>query len=64
MGKALIHQISAATGLPENLIQDELASLITAAGLQPDCVTLEDLRKILAAYAQNVLVAAKEDLAS
>lgn len=63
MGKALIQQITESTGLPENLIQDELQTLIAAAGVQADSVTLDDLRRILAEYMQEVLVAAKEDLA-
>lgn len=63
MGKALIQQITESTGLPENLIQDELQTLMAAAGVQADNVTLDDLRKILAEYMQEVLVAAKEDLA-
>lgn len=63
MGKTLIQQITNSTGLPEDLIQDELNTLITAAGVQPENVTLEDLRKILAEYVQDVLVQAKEDLA-
>jgi hypothetical protein len=64
MGKNLIEQISESTGLPENLVQDELVTLVSAAGLNPESVTVEDLRKILAEYLQDVLVAAKEDLAS
>lgn len=63
MGKTLITEISQGTGLPAELIQDELHTLITAAGVQPENVTLEDLRKILAEYLQDVLVEAKEDLA-
>lgn len=64
MGKTLIEQISVSTGLPENLIQDELVTLLASAGVNPDLATLEDLRKVLADYLQDVLVAAKEDLAS
>ena len=61
MGKTLIQQITESTGLPENLIQGELQTLIAAAGVQSDNVTLDDLRKILAEYMQEVLIAAKED---
>ena len=63
MGKKLIQEITQSTGLPENLIQDELTTLLTSAGIQPDNATLDDLRRILAEYMQEVLVAAKEDLA-
>lgn len=64
MGKTLITQIAESTGLPENLIQDELVSLLATAGVSAESATIEDLRKVLAEYLQDVLVAAKEDLAS
>lgn len=63
MGKTLLKEITENTGLPEQLIQDELQTLIASAGIHSDSVTLDDLRRILAEYMQEVLVAAKEDLA-
>ena len=59
MGENLLGTISEATGLPQDMIYDELARLITCAGLQKDYVTLDDLRQILAEYVQDVLLAAK-----
>ena len=48
MGDKLLNQISEATGLPENLVNDELSRLVSEAGKEPSEATLEDLRDILA----------------
>ncbi len=61
MGEKLLGEITAATGLPEDLVTDELTRLIEAAGLNPQNTTLEDLRRILAEYVQDVLLAAKDN---
>ena len=60
----IIGTVTAATGLPNELVQDELKMLITAAGLKEDEITLDDLREILAAYLQDVLSKAKEEFAT
>ena len=62
MGEKLVSQISEATGLPG--VEDELNRLVASAGLKPGDVTLEDLRKILAEYLQDVLLEVKDDLIS
>lgn len=62
MGDDLFGKVTTATGLPPDLIADELARLIERAGVQKSEMTLEDLRQILAEYVQDVLLAAKEDL--
>ena len=63
MGERLFDQITNATGLPPEMITNELNRIIEAAGLQKDMMTLEDLRRVLSEYAQDILVAAKDDLA-
>ena len=60
-GNKLISQIALNTGLPNEIMTDELSRLLGAAGLEPEMVTLDDLRKVLADYAQEVLLAAKEE---
>ena len=45
------------------MITSELDKIIQAAGLSKDLMTLEDLRRVLSEYVQDILVAAKEDLA-
>ena len=62
MSDKLFDQITTATGLPPDLIAGELGKIIQAAGLEKDLMTLEDLRRVLSEYVQDVLVAAKEDL--
>lgn len=62
MGEQLFGEVTEATGLPTDLIADELARLIEAAGVQKSEMTLEDLRRILAEYVQDVLVSVKDEL--
>lgn len=62
MGEQLFGEVTAATGLPTDLIADELARLIEAAGVEKSEMTLEDLRRILAEYVQDVLVSVKDEL--
>jgi hypothetical protein len=59
-GKELISQIASNTGLPEDTMRKELGSLIEGSGLDPNIVTLDDLRRVLADYAQEVLLSAKQ----
>lgn len=64
MGDQLFGQVTTATGLPPELIADELQKLINAAGVEKSEMTLEDLRRILAEYVQDVLLSVKEELAA
>ena len=61
MGERLLTDIADATGLPAELVSNELDRLITGAGLSTDQVTLEDLRSILAEYVQEILLAARDE---
>ncbi len=61
MGEQLLKDIVDATGLPQQELSSELAQMIIAAGQNPATVTLEDLRDILVEFAQDVLLAAKDD---
>ena len=63
-GHALLEILAEASGLPTDLVQRELIELIKAQGKNEKAVTLDDLREILSAYLQDVLVQAKEDLES
>jgi hypothetical protein len=62
MGEKILGEITAATGLPQELVSDELTRLISAAGLTTSELTLEDLRLILSEYVQDVLLSAKKQL--
>ena len=61
MGDKLLSEISEATGLPENLVSDELNRLVSQAGKDTSDTTLDDLRVILADYVQEVLIKAKDE---
>jgi hypothetical protein len=56
MSDELFQQITHATGLPIDLISKELNRLILAAGANPNTLTMDQLRLILADYVQDVLV--------
>lgn len=61
-GTALIQELSAASGLPDDLIGEELSRIIMGAGKSTADVTLDDLRELLANYLQDVLAEAKVEL--
>ncbi len=63
MGEDLFGKVTDATGLPKELVSDELERLLCKAGIKPGEMTLEDLRSVLAEYVQDVLLEAKEKLA-
>ena len=62
MGERLLTDLAHATGLPSNLVTDELGRLLQNAGLEKAEITLDDLRAILADYMQEVLLAARDEL--
>ena len=62
-GDALIGQLAAATGLPSAWVEEELKAILKKMGRDPAHVTLEDLRYALADFMQDVLLAAKRELA-
>lgn len=61
MASKLLQDLAIATGLPEKLIQQELKQLVRAAGIAEQDLTLENLREILAGYAQDILLSAKQN---
>ena len=50
MGNKLFTQVTGLTGLPEELIGEELKTLLEAKGVAPEQVTMESLREALADY--------------
>jgi hypothetical protein len=59
-GNELLNEMISGTGLPEDLLSKELAELLKRAQISQEACSLEDLRAILAEYAQEVLLAAKQ----
>jgi hypothetical protein len=62
-GTELLNELSTATGLPNEMIGEELSRLISTAGKSTDNVTLDELREMLAAYLQDILLEAKDSFA-
>ena len=60
-GPKIFEILIEATGLPKDSIQKELTSVLATSGLNPDEVTLDDLREVLANYLQDALLEAKHD---
>lgn len=58
-GTRLIENVTTATGLPVDLIDGEISRLFARAGVHREQATLEDLRDVLAMYAQDVLLELK-----
>lgn len=63
-GAQLLTEVTDATGLPNDLVGNELARLVASAGLSEETLTLDDLRDLLAAYLQDVIVEAKHSFGS
>lgn len=58
-GTELLNELTNATGLPDDLIGNELTRLVLTAGKSTDDVSLDDLRDMLATYLQDVLLEAR-----
>ena len=56
MEKGLIDAVVAATGLPETPIKRELTGLLNEHGKNAEDITLDELREIMAAYLQTVML--------
>ena len=55
-----LSELLQATGLPQDMVRKELQTLFEKEGLNENNITLDQLRYILASYAQDVLAGAKE----
>jgi hypothetical protein len=62
-GDALFEQVTEATGLPQDLMSNELGRLLKKCGVSQSEMTLDDLRRVLADYVQDVLLSAKDEFA-
>jgi hypothetical protein len=58
-GKDLLDELLKATALPQESLRMELAQLLSQAKCSQDSVSLDELRQILADYAQEVLLQAQ-----
>lgn len=57
-----LKQIIKLTGLPQEALERELDRLILSRGFDPDNLSPENIREILATYMQETLLEVKEEL--
>ena len=58
-GKTLVDNLAVLTGLPYEAVNRELLQVISAYGKDPQNISLEETRAILADYLQDILTSAK-----
>lgn len=56
MGNNLAKTVVAATGLPQDPVEREFNSLLAKHGKNPEDLTLEELREVMAEYLQIVFL--------
>lgn len=56
MGNKLAKAVVAATGLPQAPVEREFNSLLEKHGKNPESLTLEELREVMADYLQTVFL--------
>ncbi len=59
-GKELIQLLAQQTGLPQDLIESELVSMLQRNGKTKESATLDDIRELLIDYLQEVILKAKD----
>lgn len=59
-GLSLLKTLIEATGLPAAAVEREVSQILAKKNLKPEALTLEDVREVLSAYLQDVLLEAKE----
>ncbi len=64
MGNEIFQTVTGATGLPQELVERELAETLKSKGITIDKVTLEDLRQVLADYLRETILHAKDKFAN
>jgi hypothetical protein len=61
MGNELFKKITDATGLPSELVTQELSKVLMDRGLSSEELTLEGLRAAMADYLREVILHAKDE---
>ncbi len=62
MDDNLFEKVVSQTGLPEEIISDELGQLLKSAGIEKNQMTMDDLRDVLSNYLQDVLLKVRDEL--
>jgi hypothetical protein len=63
-GLGLLKTLIEATGLPHGAVEREMNELILKNGLDPERLSLEDVRNLLSSYLLDVMTDAKRTLCS
>jgi len=62
MGNKLFSEVTELTGLPEEIIGEELKTLLERKGVEPEQLTLESLREALADYLTQMALEFEEEV--
>ncbi len=60
MSNELFKKVTESTGLPANLVSNELGKLLSKKGLNASDMTMEELRQVLSQYLKDVIIQAKD----
>jgi pantothenate kinase-related protein Tda10 len=63
MEKTTVQKIAEATGLPHDLISQEIVRLLEKKGLSVETAAIDDLRLVFSEYLREVILAAKDEFA-
>lgn len=61
-GLELLRFLVEATGLPKESVDLELKKLLRRCGINPEHVTVDDVREIMSSYLQDALTEAKDSV--
>ena len=64
MKNQLLTEVVEATGLPPEMVNKELTKMLMEAGLDPQTITLDQLRDVLAVQIGEALLQVKEEITS
>jgi hypothetical protein len=58
----LIETLIQSTGLPEDIIRQEVLKIFQQSGVDLNNVSLDDIRKVMSSYMQDVLTGLKKSM--
>lgn len=62
MGRNLVEEVIEHIDLPHDFLVKEIAELLERTKLNPEAADLDELRRAVASYLQDVFIATKEEL--
>lgn len=64
MGESLVKTVITETGLPQEIMEKEFNALLTKFGKNPESLTIEELREVMAEYLQLVFLELQEEMSA